>query len=123
MSHVTEIPGARGFYTSVFLYAMNKAKYESLPADLRKVIDANSGMALARKVGKVWDEVEKPGRDAATAAKVQFHAMPPAEVAKMRQLTRPVIDAWVKDMDSKGANGKALLDDARAMIAKYAKPS
>ena len=121
VKHVTEIPGARGFYTSVFIYAMNKAKYDGLPADLKKVIDANSGMALARKVGKVWDEVEIPGREAAMAAKVQFHKMPAAEIAKMQAATQPVIDAWIKDMDGKGANGKMLVDDARAMIAKYAK--
>lgn len=121
VKHVTEIPGNRGFYTSVFLYAMNKAKYDALPADLKKVVDANSGMALAKKVGKIWADVEKPGRDAAMAAKVQFHTMPPAEVAKMQAATQPVIDAWIKDMDGKGANGKMLVDDARAMIAKYSK--
>ena len=60
-------------------------------------------------------------RDAAMAAKVAFHQMPPAEVAKMHTATQPVIDAWIKEMDGKGANGKALVDDARAMIAKYAK--
>jgi TRAP-type C4-dicarboxylate transport system substrate-binding protein len=121
VKHVTEIPGSRGFYTSVFLYAMNKAKYDGLPADLKKVIDNNSGMALAKKVGKIWDDVEKPGRDAAMAAKVAFHTMPAAEVTKMQAATRPVIDAWIKEMDGKGANGKMLVDDARAMIAKYSK--
>ena len=30
-------------YTALFIVAMNPAKYESLPADLKKVIDANSG--------------------------------------------------------------------------------
>lgn len=45
----TEIAGPRGLYTSVFAYAMNKQRYESLPADLRQVIDANSGMALAAR--------------------------------------------------------------------------
>jgi TRAP-type transport system periplasmic protein len=121
VKHVTEVPGSRGFYTSVFLYAMNKARYDGLPADLKKVIDNNSGMALARKVGRIWDEVEKPGRDAAAAAKVTFHAFPPAEVAKMQAATQPVIDAWIKEMDGKGMNGRMLVDDARAMIAKYAK--
>src|SRR3546814_8580332 len=43
----TEIGGERGLYTAVFLFAMNKARYESLPADLRQVIDENSGIALA----------------------------------------------------------------------------
>ena len=29
-------------YNSVFVIAMNKARYESLPADIRKIIDSNS---------------------------------------------------------------------------------
>ena len=36
-------PKARALYTAVFILAMNQAKYDSLPADLKKVIDANSG--------------------------------------------------------------------------------
>ena len=52
----TEIPGSPTFYTATFVLVMNKAKYESLPADLKQVIDANSGMAAATMAGKVWDE-------------------------------------------------------------------
>ena len=34
---------------------MNQAKYDSLPADLKKVIDANSGVAASQMAGKIWD--------------------------------------------------------------------
>ena len=34
---------------------MNQAKYDSLPADLKKVIDNNSGAALSQQIGKTWD--------------------------------------------------------------------
>src|SRR5690606_5912047 len=47
----TNIP----FYSSALMMTMNKEKYESLPDDLKKVIDDNSGMALTKKVGKMWD--------------------------------------------------------------------
>ncbi len=50
-------PKARALYTAVFILAMNQAKYDSLPADLKKVIDANSGAALVegdgRAVGRI----------------------------------------------------------------------
>src|SRR3546814_11172518 len=49
----TEIGGQHGLYTAVFLFTMNKARYEALPADLRAVIDANSGLALAKQIVQI----------------------------------------------------------------------
>jgi hypothetical protein len=41
---------------------MNQAKYDSLPADLKKVIDANSGAAVsAQQIGRTWLR-QQPGR-------------------------------------------------------------
>lgn len=48
----TNIP----FYSSPIVVTMNKDKYESLPDDLKKVIDNNSGEAMAKIAGKVFDE-------------------------------------------------------------------
>ncbi len=42
----TEFEGA-GLYTLSFVLAMNKEKYESLPDDLKKIIDDNSGLELS----------------------------------------------------------------------------
>ncbi len=47
----TNIP----FYSSAIMVTMNKDKYDSLPDDLKKVIDDNSGMAMAKAAGKVFD--------------------------------------------------------------------
>ncbi|WP_394213795.1 TRAP transporter substrate-binding protein [Psychrobacter piscatorii] len=44
------------FYSSALMVTMNKAKYEGLPEDLKQVIDDNSGMALSKKVGAMWDK-------------------------------------------------------------------
>ncbi len=48
----TNIP----FYSSALMVTMNKDSYNKLPDDLKKVIDNNSGMALAKKVGEVFDK-------------------------------------------------------------------
>jgi hypothetical protein len=32
---------------------------------------------------------------------------------------QPLTDAWVADMNSKGKNGKQMLDGAKALIAKH----
>lgn len=51
----TNIP----YYSSGVMITMNKAKYDSLPADLKKVIDDNSGLAMSKKYGKVFDAKDK----------------------------------------------------------------
>ena len=51
----TNIP----FYSSALMVTMNKDKYDSLPDDLKQVLDSNSGMKLANKVGEVFDKYDK----------------------------------------------------------------
>lgn len=53
------------FYSSALVMTMNKDKYENLPDDLKKVIDDNSGMALTKKVGEMWDKTDAIGLQAA----------------------------------------------------------
>jgi TRAP-type C4-dicarboxylate transport system substrate-binding protein len=117
----TEVTGARGMYTSVFLYAMNKRKYESLPPDLKKVIDNNSGIELAYQLGKLWDEVEAPGLAAAKQRGNEIIQLAPEEVARWKKATDPVVQAWITDISKKGVDGKKLYEEANALIDKYAK--
>jgi TRAP-type transport system periplasmic protein len=119
VTHHTEIEGPRGLYTSVFLFAMNKDFYAKLPDDLKAVIDANSGMNIAARIGEAWDKAEEPGRAKAVALGNTITVMPDAEVQKMMTLSQGVIDAWVAEMDAKGKDGKAMLEAARALIDKY----
>jgi TRAP-type C4-dicarboxylate transport system substrate-binding protein len=107
--------------TSLFFFAMNKAKYESMPADLKKVIDDNSGVHIAEMAGQVWIDVEKPGEKAAAATGELIH-MAPAEVQKFRDLVEEkVINRWIEEVGKKGIDGAALLKEARALVEKYTK--
>ncbi len=117
----TEIGGDRGLYTAVFLFAMNKNTYDSLPADLKKVIDANSGLALAKQIGAIWDAAEAPGRQKAAALGDKFYLIDGAELTRWKRATQPVIDAWIKQMDAEGHDGKALLKAARDLVDKYSR--
>ncbi len=105
-------------HTSVFLFAMNKAKYDSLPADLKQVIDANSGIELSGQIGRIFGAAEETNRKLMPAGSV--NVIPNAEIERWKKLGQPVIDGWVTDVTAQGADGKALLAAARALIAKYA---
>lgn len=115
----TEIPGERGIYTSVFVFAMNKAKYNSLPDDLKKVIDHNSGMSWAKAMGDVWTKAELPGRNMAIKNGNNIITMSADEAAKMRVAGYTVHAAWAKEMNEKGLNGQALLVLAYQLLNKY----
>ncbi len=108
-----------GVYASAFVFAMNNAKYASLPPDLKKVIDANSGADTSAWAGKAFAEGDVPGRK--LSERNTINVIRGAELESMKKAAQPVIDEWVKDVTAKGPNGKALLESARSLIAKYSK--
>lgn len=116
----TEIIGPRGLYSAVFLFAMNKTRYQSLPEDLRAVIDANSGLELAREVGRRWDEAETAGRAAAQKAGHAFHSIDGAELARWQAAAAPVTGRWLAAVAERGIDGKALLEAAHAEVTRHA---
>lgn len=113
----TEIPGSPTLYTATFFLAMNKAKYDSLPADLKKVIDDNSGMAAAKMAGTVWDEMGLPVAEMVRARGNTITVLAEDEKEKWKKATEPVVEAWVKQ----AKDGAKLLDAAKAALAKYEK--
>ena len=115
----TEFGGDRGLYTVVFLFLMNKDTYESLPNDLKAVIDDNSGVELALVVGEAWDAAEKPGRKAAQDLGDEFILVEGAELERWKTGTQPIVDQWVRERSEAGDDGQALLDAARRLISKY----
>jgi TRAP-type transport system periplasmic protein len=115
----TEIPGSPTLYTTSFILAMNRAKYEGLPAELRGALDANSGMVASEMAAKPWDE-----RGPVVEAEVrrrgnQIVVITEEEKARWVQATRPVVDAWVAQARERGLDGAALLDKARTLVAKH----
>ena len=117
--HSETDPKSRALYTAVFTLAMNQAKYDSLPPDLRKVIDANSGAAAAKAFGRQWDASAPPARKLAVDRGNTFYVIPASELANWEKATANLDDDWVKDVTAKGNDGKMLLPTARDLIRKY----
>lgn len=111
----------KALYTLTFVLAMNKAKYDSLPDDLKAVVDKNSGMELSAFAGKTQAAADGPSRAKAVELGNNIITLPPEEVAKWEAASAPLIEEWVADMNSKDIDGQALVDEARELIAKYTK--
>ena len=112
-------PGQAKHANAIFVFAMNLAKYNSLPPDLKKVIDNNSGIETSKWVGKVWDEGVAASRKVSVDRKNIINTLSDAEYKRWVQATSQVDDEWIKEVTAKGANGKALYNDAKAMLKKY----
>ena len=123
VSHFTDLAGPQPrLGTNVFTLLMNKKSWDKLPADLKRVLDNNSGRAVAKQAGELWAQIEEPGRKIiASKKKNKFFTLPEVEVAKMRKASESVITKWHGEMKKIGADGPAMLKDARALIAKYSK--
>ena len=117
----TTFAGTQGLYTQTFAFSMNKASYDKLPPDLKKVIDNNSGIATAALFGKAMDDGDKAGRAIAEKAGNNIVALELAEVQRWRRTAGTVETDWVNEMKGKGIDGAKLASEARALIDKHSK--
>ncbi len=103
----------------LFVMTMNKRRYEELPPDVKEIIDSTTGIALAKRLGQIWGEDEKPGRTNAVERGQPILSLSEAERQRWREKTRTVINGWVEKVDALGYDGQALLADAKRLLAKY----
>jgi TRAP-type C4-dicarboxylate transport system substrate-binding protein len=119
--HAEFDPAGGALYTTTFVMAMNKAKYASLPPDLKKVIDNNSGLATSGWLGKVQQAGDVPGRKAAVDHGNNIFTVSAAEAQEFRRRSRSIEVEWVEDMNKRGFDGRKLVEAARALIEKHTK--
>jgi len=117
----TGFSGSKGLYTQTFAVAMHKASYDKLPADLKKVIDANSGQVAATLFGRAMDEGDKAGLDLAKKGGNSIVTLDAAETNRWQRAAAGVRAAWYKEVSAKGIDGPKLASEAEALIAKHSK--
>ena len=115
----TEFAGDEALYTAAIVLVMNKAKYDALPDDLKAILDAESGMKLATFASQVMLDMDTPAKEIAQAAGNNIVELDDAEVARWKEAAQPVIERWVADMNEKGVDGAALIEQARSLITKH----
>ena len=120
VKHHTGFTGSTGLFTQTFAMVMSRGSYEKLPADLKKVLDANSGMPAATMAGRTWDDA-----GAAVLAMVSKRSgnviseISVDEAGRWRKTTQPVIDAWVASAKDRNLDGAKLVEAVRALVQKY----
>jgi TRAP-type transport system periplasmic protein len=117
----TSFSGPQGLYNIAFVLAMNKASYEKLSPDNKRVIDANSGPEASAFIGRVQEESDAASRDIAKAAGNTIVVLGPDETARWKRSASGVRAQWYALVSQKGIDGPKMAAEAEALIAKYNK--
>jgi TRAP-type C4-dicarboxylate transport system substrate-binding protein len=107
-------------FQGMLLTLMNGRSYDRLPPDLKAVIDRNSGIDYARRMGEVWDgqtatalaaNRDAPGNEIITISD--------EERARWIAAAQPVYQSWIREMNRLNRPGQQMFDDLMAITAKH----
>lgn len=115
----TDVGGDRSLYNTFFVFGMNKGSYDKLPDDLKAVIDANSGLDASAWAGRAMDEGDAIVSKMVAGTDQEIYTMSDDARAEIKALGDKLVADWIAEMNGKGLDGQAMVDDARAFVAKY----
>ena len=79
-------------------FMMNKKRWDALPDNAKKILDANSGEGESRALGKFWDTVADEMREQVRGTPGhKIDKLPPAVEADWDRRTKPLAEQWVKE--------------------------
>jgi TRAP-type transport system periplasmic protein len=104
-----------------FAVVMNKDKWNSLPADAKKVFDDLRKEQVAWTGAYVDDHVKEALTWSKEKYNHQIFNLPAAEKAEIPKLLQPMMDDYVKRVTALGLPGDQILKDLFALKDKYEK--
>jgi TRAP-type C4-dicarboxylate transport system substrate-binding protein len=107
-------------YSTGMFVVMNKDKWNSLPPDIQKIIEQVNEEYI-EKQGKLWDEIDKAGRDATIKLGNKIVPLSQDEDWKWQKAVKPLLDEYKKNMKDKGLPGEEVLSFYLQTIYKYQK--
>lgn len=107
-------------FQGMLLTLMSRRAYDRLPAELRAVIDANSGTAYAKKMGEVWDSQTAPAIAANRGAPGnEIITISAEERVRWIAAAKPAHETWIREMNRRGRPGQQMFDDLMAITARH----
>jgi TRAP-type C4-dicarboxylate transport system substrate-binding protein len=107
--HVKFSTQGQNFGSFASTYVISDRKWNSLPADVRAIMDKvglETSMQACAKIGAD----QGPAMERLKAAGVRFIDLSAADKAKIEESLRPVGQQWAKQLDDRGQPGTAVLN-------------
>ena len=95
-------------YMAGMFVVMNKDKWNAIAPDLQKIIE-KVNEEYAEKQGKLWDEIDKAGRDFTISRGTKIISLSQDENWRWTKAVKPILDEYVKNMKEKGLPGEEAL--------------
>jgi TRAP-type transport system periplasmic protein len=108
-------------YAASFAFVLNKAAYEGMSAEQKKVMDDHCSPEWAGIVGETWGDYEAAGRANLKAKPGHVvYSLTPDEVAAWQKAAEPVRKQWADNAKKAGlADPAKALADLESTIAKH----
>ena len=107
-------------YVTPFVWVMNQAKYDSMSAGQKKVIDDHCTTEWAEKVASPWADFEFGGHaKIAAQAGHEVYKLTPEQLAAWRAAVAPGEATWAEGVKKAGGDPKAVMDSLKAQVVKY----
>ena len=103
MNSVTEI----GLSGMSFLYCMNKDTWNSLPSDIKAIIDDMSP-EYSKQSGVLADEWKEKGKKLLMDEGAEINNLSPEEMNKVLSAVEPLWEAWLAEGDAKGLDRREM---------------
>jgi TRAP-type C4-dicarboxylate transport system substrate-binding protein len=104
-----------------FSVVMNKDKWNSLPADVKKVIDDMKKEQALWTGTYVDDHVTESLKWSKEKYNLQIIELPASEKAEVPKLIKPLIDGYIERVTKAGLPGNQIIKDVYALKEKYEK--
>ena len=107
-------------YTTPYVWGMNKAKYDSMSAAQKKVIDDHCTTQWAEKVAAPWADFEFAGR-AKTAAQAGHEIVKPTpeQMSQWKKAMAPAEAQWADGVKKAGQDPAAVMNALKQSLTKY----
>ena len=100
-----------GMYTTSFGLLMSNESYEGLSSEHKACVDKIRGVEMARQIGKFWDEADLVGLgEAQDKFGLVINEANEEARAHFKEATAGITADVLKEVDSRGVDGKAALE-------------
>ncbi|MBN1102283.1 MAG: TRAP transporter substrate-binding protein [Deltaproteobacteria bacterium] len=117
ISHTAEYGSA---YTNMTYVVMNQEKWKSMPADAQKIIEQVNKEWIER-MGKLWDELNQEGKNFFIQKGGKITVLTKEENERWAKSLRPILDAYVNNIKSKGLPAEEALTFCIDYLKKHQK--
>ncbi len=109
-----------GFSQTPVVMLMNKGRYNSLPDDLKAVVDKNSGAVLVEMAAKVWEKGNEEAKNQMIANGHKALTIKNSDYTAMANVTTAAVEKeWIKQANARGLDGNKLIAEVRAIGKKH----